>query len=150
MIYHFRTSCLKYAACVVRDARGASAVEFAVVMPLLLLFILAILCYGMIIGANHSVAQLAADAARATVAGINDTERAKIARDTVAATSGNYPLLIPGKITVEAGSLASAPSEYRVQVTYDASDLPIWAFASLLPLPDKTIRSTAVVKQGGY
>src|SRR5689334_21418066 len=61
------------------DVSGVAAIEFAVVFPLFLLIILAIIGYGSYLGAAHSVAQLAADAARASVAGLSDTERASIA-----------------------------------------------------------------------
>lgn len=132
------------------DVSGASAVEFAVVMPVLLLFLLGILAYGLYVGTTHSVAQLAADAARASVAGLTDAERSEIAHAVVKNTAGNYPLLEPARVTMTAAPAESDATEFKVIVTYDASGLPVWTLGDLLPLPSKSIVRTAVIKRGGY
>ena len=64
-----------------RRTSGAAALEFAVVLPVFLAVMLGILAYGIYFGAVHSAAQLAADAARASVAGLSDDERAAIANE---------------------------------------------------------------------
>ena len=133
-----------------QDSRGASAVEFAVVCPVFLMILLGILTFGMYFGAAHSVAQLAADAARASVAGLSDAERSKIARELVSTSASEYVLINSKRIEVEAAPLPSDPTEFRVAVRYDAKDLPIWAFAPFVPLPSQTIERTATVKRGGY
>lgn len=46
---------------------GAALLEFALVAPLLFLFLYAIVAYGMVLVVQHSVTQAAADAARAAV-----------------------------------------------------------------------------------
>lgn len=130
---------------------GTAAIEFALVLPVFLVVMLGILAYGIYFAAAHSTAQLAAEAARASVAGLTDAERSDLARTSVTRNLGNYTVLInPNKVTVEAAPVASDATEFRVAVRYQANDLPIWSFAPFLPLPSETIERTAVVKRGGY
>ncbi len=132
------------------DQCGASAIEFALTLPVFLILALGIIAYGIYFGAAHSAAQLAADAARASVAGLSDTERADLARKQITTTAGNYVLLNPARIKVDAGPLDTDASQFRVAVKFDASELPIWVFGGLVPLPSPIIERTAVVKRGGY
>ncbi len=134
----------------VRSDGGSTAVEFALIFPVALIFFCGVLAYGLYFGAAHSVQQLAADAARASVSGLNDTERASIARTHAAASGGEYPLLKADRISVSAQSLASDPSQFEVKVSYDSRDLPIWVLSGLVPLPSRTIERTAIIKRGGY
>lgn len=133
-----------------RDRRGAGAIEFAIVAPLFLLIVLGLLVYGIYLGSVHSVEQLAADAARASVAGLSDTERTQIATAHVITNTPDYPLLDVTKVSVVAGPSATDPSQFRVSVRFDASDLPIWSVSGLVPMPDRIIERTSVIKRGGY
>lgn len=133
-----------------RDRGGSSAVEFAAVLPVFLALLLGIVAYASYYGAASSTAQLAADAARASVAGLSDAERVSIAVRQVRASAPSYPLLSLGRVGVEAGPLQADPTEFRVTVRYDARDLPIWTFARMLPLPPQIIERTAVIKRGGF
>ena len=47
------------------DVSGASAIEFAAVCPIMMLFLLGALYFGIYLSIVHSVQQLSADAARA-------------------------------------------------------------------------------------
>ena len=132
------------------EVRGSAAVEFAMVLPVFLLILLGILSFGIYFGAAHSVAQLAADAARASVAGLSDAERATIARQHVATSASEYLLLKHEKITVEAAPLEGDATQFRVAVRFDASHFPIWGFSPFVPLPPPIIERTATVKRGGY
>lgn len=138
------------AAAMVRDRAGASALEFALVLPVFLLMVLGILTYGIYLGSVHSVEQLAADAARASVAGLSDSERIAIATQHVATNANDYPLLSADKIAVEAGASPLDSSQFRVSVRFDASDLPIWIMAGIVPMPDRTIERTSTIKRGGF
>ncbi len=134
-----------------RSEEGTAAIEFALILPIFLTLLLGILAYGIYFAAAHSTAQLAADAARASVAGLTDTERSSIARASVASNVRNYGVLLDAsKVVVDAAPLPSDATEFRVAVRYDAASLPIWSFAPFLPLPSTTIEQTAVIKRGGY
>lgn len=130
---------------------GSAAVEFALVLPVFLMILLGILAYGIYFSAAQGTAQLAADAARASVAGISDAERTTLARNHVTANAASYAMVLnPAKITVVAGPVAGNATEFRVAVRYDASALPIFDFAPFIPLPEKVIERAAVIKLGGY
>lgn len=134
-----------------RNEDGTAAIEFALVLPIFLVLLLGILAYGVYFAAAHSTAQLAADAARASVAGLTETERSTLARANVASNIASYGILLdPSKVTVEAATVPTDTTEFRVAVRYDASDLPIWSFTPFLPLPSKVIEQAAVIKRGGY
>lgn len=133
-----------------RAEGGAAAVEFAIVFPVALIFFCGLLAYGMYFGAAHSVQQLAADAARASVSGLTHAERAAIAASHVAASGGSYPLLRKDRVSVLAQPLAADPSQFEVRVSFNSEDLPIWVLSGFVPLPDKTIERVAIIKRGGY
>lgn len=136
--------------CIRANDSGASAVEFALVLPVFLLIAMGTVVYGIYFGAANSAAQLAADAARASVAGLNDAERASIARQHVAASAGAYMLIDATKVAVEAAPLASDTTQFRVAIRYDSAELPIWGLAGIVPLPAKIIERTATIKRGGF
>lgn len=129
---------------------GASAVEFALVAPVFILVLVGIAVYGMYFGAALSVSQVAAEAARASVAGISPQERATLATSRALAVAQGSAFIQTDKLTVIAAPTPGDPSLFRVAVTYDASSLPIYAFAGLLPLPATTIQRTSVVARGGF
>jgi Flp pilus assembly protein TadG len=133
-----------------RDERGASAVEFALVLPVFILIMLGTLCYGLYFGAAHSVQSLAAEAARASIAGMTPDERAALARASIEDSLPNYTLVDGSKVAVAVGPNASDADLFDVSITYDASALPIWQFEGLVPLPSRVIERSAVVRRGGY
>lgn len=133
-----------------RDRSGASAVEFALLVPVFLLIAVGTLCYGLYFGAAYSIQQLAAEAARATVAGLTPGERTLLAQESVAASLPNYSLIAPEQVAVTVGTHSGNADLFDVAVTYDASHMPIWIFEGLVPLPPKVIHREAVVRRGGY
>lgn len=134
----------------IRAETGSVAVEFAIIFPVALVFFCGLLAYGIYFGASHSVQQLAADAARASVAGLDDTERAAIAVAHVASSSSAYPLLRSDRVAVTARPLAADSSQFEVRVVFNSVDLPIWSLSGLVPLPSRLIERSAVIKRGGY
>ncbi len=132
---------------VLKDRRGASAIEFAIVFPFFLALTAGMVAYGIYFGAAHSAAQLAADAARVSVAGLDDQERHALAQQHVARSAGVYAFIAPKFVTTVA---ATADAEFRVTVRYDAHTLPIWRFAPFLPLPSRIIERSAAIRRGGY
>lgn len=132
-----------------RDNSGAAAVEFAVVFPLFMVITLAVLAYGIYYGAAHSVQQLAADAARSSVAGLSATERMALSQAYVRDNAASYPLLHANKITIATTPGTASADDMIVTVTYDSRLLPIWGFSTLLPLPSPIIERAAVIHRGG-
>jgi Flp pilus assembly protein TadG len=127
---------------------GAAAVEFAIVCPLLIYFLITVLYFGLYIGIAHSVQQLAADSARASIAGLGDPERRQLTIDYVSAAA-------PGYFGIESDYLEvdyepSASNAGRVTLTYDASSYLSWYPQSFIPLLDTTITRDAVVRTGGF
>ena len=109
-----------------RSADGATAVEFAMIAPVFVAFMLGMTAYGIYFGAAHSVQQLSADAARVALAGMNETERKNLVQDYVKKNSGDYLFLRTDAITASVSANTADPSQSNVSVSYDARLLPIW------------------------
>ncbi len=133
-----------------RCRSGVAAIEFAIVAPVFFLMVFGLLAYAIYFGMVHSVQQLAADAARASVAGISADERAALARGNVANALPNYPLLDPHKLTVTAAPSGADPNLFAVDLRYDASSNTIFALDGLVPMPARVIERQAVIRRGGY
>ncbi|MBN9061233.1 MAG: hypothetical protein BGP06_05530 [Rhizobiales bacterium 65-9] len=132
-----------------RDARGVAALEFAIVAPLLITFLGGILIYGIYFATLHNLQQLVAEAGRATIAGLDDPERERLARRQIDATIGDYPLLKRAHMQVTARTDPTSPERYVVSIAYDATHLGLSAFGSLLPQPPEHIERTAIIRKGG-
>ena len=131
------------------DSTGAAALEFAILAPLFMLFAAGMLAYGIYFGAAHSVQQLAADAARTSIAGLSDSERNTLVGQFIDANAGGYPLIDPAALRYAVGPQPGDADEYRVTLSYDASNLPIWDLYVPLPLPSRTISYASVIRLGG-
>lgn len=146
------TSALKFHSILPRwkdDEKGTSAIEFAFLAPLFILFMLGMVAYGIYFGASHSVQQLAADAARTAVAGANQTERQSLVTTFLANNAAGYPFVDSTKLTVLAQDSRADGSQFVVTVSYDARNLPIWNLLSGLPLPGTTISRQSTIRVGG-
>ncbi|TGP22884.1 pilus assembly protein [Mesorhizobium sp. M1D.F.Ca.ET.184.01.1.1] len=131
------------------DAAGTSAVEFAMLAPIFILLLLGMVAYGIYFGASHSVQQIAADAARTAIAGLNQTERQALVTDFITHDVAGYPFVDPKKLTVDAKDSAVDGSQFVVSVSYDARNLPIWNLFRTLPLPGTTIQRQSTIRVGG-
>jgi len=125
---------------------GTAAIEFVIVLPVFVLLTAGILGFGVYFGTAHSVQQLSADAARASVAGLTAEERLSLAKQHVASSADNYPLLRADRLIVT-GSDTSG--RFALTVGYDASHTGIWELEGLVPLPSSLIERHAVIKHGG-
>jgi Flp pilus assembly protein TadG len=130
--------------------RGNAALEFALVAPIFIAVLIGIMFYGIYFGVAHSVAQIAADAARASIPGLSTAERSALAKAEATEIVANSILLRPAQLTVLAAPRDGNPNIFDVRVTYDSSHLPIYAFSGLLPTPDKVIVRSASIQRGGY
>lgn len=130
------------------DARGAAAVEFALVLPVLVTLLFGILIYGIYLGAAHNLREIAAEAARASVAGISDDERATLARQRVNAALGSS-LFRPGVVGVQVGPDPSDATLYTVTLSVEAKALGLTGLSGLVPMPPDILKSTVSVRRGG-
>lgn len=128
---------------------GNAAVEFALVTPLLLMLFAGILSFGIYLGAAHTLRQIAAEAARASVAGISDTERASLAQGVVTRSLASGSMFKAGSVGVAVGTSPSDASVYTVTLTYDSSVLGLKSLGKLVPLPPDLLTSTVSVRRGG-
>lgn len=132
-----------------RDIRGSSAVEFALLTPVFLLMLTSMLAYGIYFGAAHSLQQLAADAARTSIAGLNQNERNLFVQSFLDENAGDYMLIDRSRLTFTIGDKPGDPNQYRVTLSYDAAQLPIWNLYPPLPLPNKRIAVSSTIRRGG-
>lgn len=139
---------------IVRNIRsepsGSTAVEFALVFPCFLVMLIASLCYGVYVGTLQCVQQLAAEAARASVAGLSPAERSNIAQTFVADHLSAYPLLTASRTSLFVSEGTPPDYTFTVSVSFDMASSFIYQFSKLLPLPPTQITRSAVVRRGGF
>lgn len=128
---------------------GTSAVEFALLSPLYFLLLMGMAAYGLYFGVSHSLQQIAADAARAAIAGLTPQEREQIAAGYVLRNARTYPLIDGDHLTVETGDSPQDPTQFVISLDYDALSLPIWNLLDGLPLPPVTITRRSTIRIGG-
>lgn len=131
------------------EASATSAVEFALLSPLFVLLLMGMSAYGIYFGASHSVQQIAADAARTALAGLDKDERQTLVTNFVSKNAAGYPFIDPARLTVEASDNTADGSQFVVALSYDARNLPIWNLFDGLPLPDMTIAKRTTIRIGG-
>lgn len=130
-----------------KNKQGASAVEFALIAPFMLLLVAAILAYGSLFATSLSLQQIAAETARATIAGLSDAERKSLAQSKLADIASNYPMLDPAKVTFTFNETAGSELS-RVTLTYDLSEHPAYALEKLLPLPASPLSYSLIITDG--
>lgn len=136
-------------ACCLTDEDGSSAVEFAILAPVFILMLTGMLAYGLYFGAAHSLQQLAADAARVSIAGLDSSERDSLVGTYLDRHTSDYMLLDRQNLTYAIGDNPSDPTQYRIVLRYDAVELPIWNLYPPLPMPSRFMVYGATIRQGG-
>ncbi len=106
-----------------RNRCGATAVEFAIVGPVLMLLLIGIMIYGGYFLMAHSVQELANDAARSAVAGLSDSERQQLASASLASELPSYGFLNPKQVQLNYSDQAQVMT---IHIAYDASASPLW------------------------
>lgn len=129
-----------------RDTSGNAAVEFAIVGPVLVLLLMGIFTYGGYFLTAHTVQQMANDAARSAIAGLDDDERLMLARESALASLSSQ---VHMRGAIADLQLRREGANIAVNVTYDASEDLYWSFESLLPVPAPQISRTATIHLGG-
>ena len=131
------------------DNSGTSAVEFALLSPIFILLLLGMVAYGIYFGAANSIQQIAADAARTAIAGLNQTERQTLVAAFLANNAGGYPFVDAIKLTYQANDSVADGSQFVVLISYDARNLPIWNLFPGIALPGTTIKRQSTIRVGG-
>lgn len=126
---------------------GVAAVEFAMVAPIFIALLLAIVVYGGWFWLSHSVQSLAAESARAALGGLDEAEQRRLAEAFVAGQADQVVGLDPALAQV---SVTHDDDALRVRIAYDVADHPLILLAGPLPRPPSTITRSAVVRTGGY
>ena len=129
---------------------GLAAMEFVLVAPLFLMLIFATAVLGIYFGTWLAVSNAAAESARASVAGLSETERGGLAEKAAKTIFAGYaPTFNWDKVTnFEAVAMKDNPNLFQVSITYDISGLKILPFSDLLT--DDSLTVTSVVPNGGY
>ena len=128
---------------------GASAVEFAFVAPVFLFITFGMIAYAVYFGTAHSVQQIAADAARTAIAGMDETERQGLVTQFIAANASSYTFIEPEKVSFNVGDSALDINQLAVSISYDASNLPIWNLLPLTLMPNQTITRKMEIRVRG-
>lgn len=126
-----------------RDQSGAVAVEFVLIAPLLFTLLFGIMILGYFMGVSHSVQQLATGAARASVAGLDTTERAALADSYLSQSSARYPLLSRDATTPAVNMGTSDPADITVTVTYAIDGSVLGLANALLGIGISDIKGSA-------
>jgi Flp pilus assembly protein TadG len=114
------------------------------------MMVFGIIMYGSYLAVIHGVQQLAAEAARSSVAGLSESERSSLANSYITGNVNSYPLINPAKLTVNAATSGSDANVFIVSVNYDASGMFIYSLPTFVPAPSSTIVRSAAIPRGGY
>ncbi|MDG2529971.1 TadE/TadG family type IV pilus assembly protein [Caulobacter endophyticus] len=129
------------------DQAGTALVEFALVCPMLIVLLVGMLGWGTYFWMAHSVQQVANDAARAAVAGLNGAERESLAKAAATQGAADYAGLSAALLKT---TVSERTDRAVVSVSYDASNTVVFAFAKIAPMPSSMITRQASVRLGGY
>ncbi|WP_370248745.1 TadE/TadG family type IV pilus assembly protein [Nocardioides sp.] len=136
-----------------REDRGAAALEFALIAPILLLLVFGIISFGFMLSFRQNLSQAAAEGARAAAVQLSDTTRTSAATaaitsalDTAGLTCSGGNLLKGSKdvgdCTVSAAAACSTGSTERcvtVRLVYNYRANPL---IPSVPLVDRTLPAT--------
>jgi len=128
------------------DISGASAVEFALVSPLLLLMLAGIVDYGSYFSTAHGVQQIVNDAARAAIAGSTAAERLQLAQGVMDSETDKYVFLSKGTADL---SMTEGAQVVTVTLNYKPDGGTFELFPLPPGMPDTITRSASIVR-GGY
>lgn len=131
-----------------KERSGTSALEFAIVAPLFFLALFTLIAYGVYLSVTHSVQQIAADAARTAVAGLDAEERVRLVNRYLDASGFDYSFIDRRKMQVTVAEDPGNPDQFTVRIAYDSGDLPIWNLFTFA-LPQERIERYATIRIGG-
>jgi Flp pilus assembly protein TadG len=127
---------------------GASAVEFALVAPLLLALMLGTVALGSFLGFAHSLQTAASESARAAVAGLDSAERTAIATEAAQRNIASSLLLRANAVVIDARPDAANPDVFTVTLSYDLNTTLLAVIPRIVPMP-QTLTRSASIRRGG-
>jgi Flp pilus assembly protein TadG len=130
--------------------RATSAVEFAIIAPVFVTMMFGIIVFGSYLAVAHGLQQLAAEAARASVAGVSDSERNSLAQSYIDGNIGSYPLLTASRLTRDPAVTDPSNSVFSITLRYDLSSSFIYSLPNFVPAPPSTLVRSAAIQRGGY
>lgn len=125
------------------DQSGAVAIEFVLIAPILFTLLFGIICLGYFMGVSHSVHQLAAGAARASVTGLDQSERADLAEAYLSQAGTRYPLLVDSGVSDTVTFDGTDPAGITVAVSYSVEGTLLEIANGILGLDITTIEGSA-------
>lgn len=126
-----------------RDARGTSAVEFALVAPLLFTILFGIITFGVQYATRIALTYAAAEGGRAAVAGLNPTERSTLALAAINNTLGAMSPLVDSTKATPKVTVVADGTNLRIDVSIAYSDT---RFAVMPFLPDMSHMAPVTVE----
>ncbi len=117
--------------CLLRDEKGAVAIEFAVVLVVFLSILFGIIAFGFQFASRIALSYAVAEGGRAAVAGLTSAERLSRATTAVSNVLTSFsPLIDPAKATVAvtSGGATSNGQVVLVTVTYNDSRFNVFPF----------------------
>ncbi|MGW5960865.1 TadE/TadG family type IV pilus assembly protein [Methylorubrum thiocyanatum] len=131
------------------DTRASVVIEFAFVGPLLIYLMLNIFVGAIYFGAFHKLQHIAAQAARASIAGADEDERSNLVRQSLARSLEDGTLLPASAISVTVASLSADRRHYRVSLSFETQALGLRRFPGLATVLPATLISSYDVRSGG-
>jgi Flp pilus assembly protein TadG len=127
--------------------KGATAVEFALIFPFMVMLFIGIACFSVVLGMYSALQQIAAESARAALAGLSPTEQNQIATQYVTNVIGSYGFLNPANLTV---ATSATSSTFEVTLTYNAAGQYFASFGGYLPAAPLQITRSATIQLSGF
>ncbi len=129
---------------------GVSAIEFALISGIFFALVFGIIIYGDYFATGLLITNIAQESARASLAGLDDSERESLALARANALVSSFSGLIKaGSVEITAAPSATA-GVFEVKVTYDNDFLGLATLSSFVPLPPTTQTADFRVSNGGY
>ncbi len=128
------------------DETGAAAVEFALLVPLLLAIVFGIIAYSMYFTVQIAVTEAAAVGARAAVAGLDCTERTNLATAAITTYFSEYGGFLGAALPTHP---VCGTGTFQVTVSYDIASLNLGIMSGFVPVPGSNPTATVTVSTGG-
>lgn len=126
------------------DRDGAAAVELALVAPVFILLVFGMVVYGTWFSLAQSVQSLATESARASIGGLDATERRSLALAYIEAQTPASGL----DAARVAQTVEVSDTVTRVTVRLDLDGHPVMTLGPVIPPPPSVIERSAVILSG--